>query len=35
MAGLDWVSGKTNFDARPNIEKTAPQKPPQSQADAR
>jgi hypothetical protein len=36
IAGLDWVSGKTNFEAKPNIDKVAPQKPGQSQsADAR
>jgi uncharacterized protein len=36
IAGLDWVSGKTAFEAKPNIDKVAPQKPGQSQsADAR
>jgi hypothetical protein len=35
IAGLDWVSGKTSFDAKPNLERTAPQKAPPSQADAR
>lgn len=36
IAGLDWVSGKTNFEAKPNIDKVAPQKPGQSQsADVR
>ena len=31
-AGLDWTSGKTQFDAKPNLQETAPQKPAQSAA---
>jgi type 1 glutamine amidotransferase len=30
VAGLDWTSGKTQFDPKPNLERTAPQTPTQS-----
>jgi uncharacterized protein len=32
VAGLDWASGKTQFDAKPNLQDTAPQTPTQSAA---